>query len=56
MERDSIEVNEQSMVIKHHRIIHTIHFLTHIELKSMGVIVSKVVDFNKGPINELNTT
>jgi hypothetical protein len=56
MERASIKVNEHSMVIKHHCVIHIIHFLTSIEPRSKGVIVSRVVNFNKGPINEFNTT
>jgi hypothetical protein len=40
MEGASIKVNEQSMVIKHYHVIHTMHFLTSIEPKSMGVIAN----------------
>jgi hypothetical protein len=42
----AIEVNEQSIIVHDHHVVHTIHLCTFIEPWAMGIIVQRLVDFD----------
>ncbi len=50
----TINVNEQSTMVNHECVIHTIHLFAPIEPSYVGVIVLGLVDFNENLINEPN--
>ncbi len=51
----TIKVNEQSTMVNHKCVVHTVHFFAPIEPRYVNVIVLGLVDFNENPINEPNT-
>ncbi len=52
----AIEVNEQSMMVHDHHVVHTIHLCRFVEPWTMGIIVQRLVDFDANVINEFNKT
>ncbi len=51
-----IQVNEQSMVVQDHHVVHIIHIFRLVEPWLMDDIVLRFVDFDESSIDEFNTT
>jgi hypothetical protein len=49
-----IQVNEQ--LIQDHHVVHTIHFLPHVEPQHVSNILLRFVHLDENPINQSNTT
>ncbi len=51
-----IQIDEWSMKVNNHRVVHAIYFFLPIELRSMSNIVLRFPNINESPINEPDTT
>jgi len=51
-----IQIDEWSIKVNNHCVVHAIYFLLPIELRSMSKIVLGLPNFNESPINESDTT
>lgn len=51
----TIKVNELFMMVKHHHVVHIIHFFVLIKPRFLGIIVPMLFNFNESSINQPNT-
>jgi hypothetical protein len=51
----TIKVNELFTMIKHHHVVHIIHFFVFIKSRFLGIIVPWLFNFNESSINQPNT-